>query len=260
MAEIVARDDIHSETSEALRDRLKRALTRTASDLVEMALIVRELEGRGEDLSSLRLGLVDHLRRIAAGQLLPDLVVRFSGFPALLQIASSLALPDQERLAGDKPLPLAVWREGRIEWREVDPLSLTWAQLRQVFAGTRFRSQAEQVSRLEDAATKRVARPRPARSHVRADRERGGLVCGRSFAAHDEVLAALAELAQADYDDEVEGDAPLVVKLSAAELRQIKVRAARTGTTMGRLVRRALVAAGLIGAEASAPDDEVSAS
>lgn len=243
--EIVPRDHLASESTEALRERLTRALLRTADDLREMAAIVGELEARGEDLSTLRLGLVDHLRRIAAGQLLPDLVVRLSGFPLLLRHAAVLPLPDQRRLAQGDPVPLAVWREGRVEFRQVDPLTLSAAQTRQIFARARLRTEAEQVSVLEERAANR--RPfRAKRSRVWVDRERGGIVVGRAFAPHDEVLRALAELAQADYDDDAEGEAPLVVKLAEAELRQIKTRAARTGTTMTRLVRRALAAAGLL--------------
>lgn len=159
---------LSSETTDRLRERLAQILARTAEDLIEMARIVRELESRGEDLSGLRLGMIDYLRRIAAGQLLPGLVVRLSG------------------------------------------------------------------------------QPRRRRERVRADRERGGIVVGRAFARLDEVLRALAELSQADYDDEAEGGGPVPVQLTAAEHRQLKIRAAQANTTMGRLVRRALAAAGLL--------------
>src|SRR5690606_35817556 len=146
--------DLTSETTDSLKSRLTSLLAQTADDLRQMAAIVAELERRGEDMQELRIGIVDHLRRIAAGQLLPEIVVKFSGFPMMLRIAARLPIPDQQRLVADEPLDMAVWRGEQIEWRKVDPLALTTEQIRVVFADDRIRSQQEQVSILEQRAAK----------------------------------------------------------------------------------------------------------
>ncbi|MGA2032311.1 MAG: hypothetical protein ABSG68_08660 [Thermoguttaceae bacterium] len=232
--------------TEELRSRLSGLLARTADDLREMAGIVAELERRGEDLSGLRLGIVDHLRRIAAGQLLPEIVVRYAGYPQLLRVATSLPLPDQERMLVDPAVQLAVWREGRIEFRQADPLCLSPAQLRQVYAGDRIRSEQEQIGYLESRATPAKAKT-VRRGKVWADRQRGALRYGKAVLAVGDVLAALAELRGFD-DAGTAEDAELTmqqVRCSQAEARALKMAAAQSGCTVTELVRRALWSAGL---------------
>jgi hypothetical protein len=240
--------ELTGESTAGLKDRLAGLLARTADDLREMAAIVAELEARGEDLSALRLGIVDHLRRIAAGHLLPEIVVHCSGFPALLRTASHLPVADQRKLISGEPLDMAVWRGDEIAWRKVDPLCLTRDQLSTVFSTDRIRSKQEQVSLLEDRKQKPGKPARPAKRKVKADPERIGIVVGRSFAPLEDVLAALAELRDAEYDDDISGEETVIggIRLSTAEHQQLKVRAAKSNASIAQLVRRALAAAGLI--------------
>ena len=229
-----------------LKNRLSGLLARTADDLREMAAIVAELERRGEDLSGLRLGIVDHLRRIAAGQLLPEIVVRYAGYPQLLRVATGLPLPDQEKMLGESSVQLAVWREGRVEFRQVDPLCLSPAQLRQVYAGDRIRSESEQIGYLESRAA--PAKPKPVRrGKVWADRQRGALRYGKAVLAVGDVLAALAELRGFDDDGTAEDAeiAPTVFRATEAEQRALKIAAAQSNCTITDLIRRALWAAGI---------------
>lgn len=233
-------------SSEELRGRLASLLGRSADDLREMAAIVAELERRGEDLSALRLGLVDHLRRIAAGQLLPEVLVKFAGFPALLRIATHLPLLDQGKLISGEPLQLAVWRGDRVEWRKVDPLALTGPQIGQVFQRDRIRTEAEQVSVLEsrrERAAREPQRDADAR-RVRPDRQRDGVMVGRVFAPTAEVLAALCELRPET--DESDRSSTLVVKLTDDEHRRLKVKAAESGRSIQDIARAALRLAGLL--------------
>lgn len=237
------------QTTDALREQLSSLLARTADDLREMAAIVGELERRGEDLSGLKLGIIEHLRRIATGQLLPEIVVRFSGFPQLLRIAVHLPLGDQRRLIEHGVVSLACWRDGKIEFRRVDPLALSGPQVRQAFASDRIRSDAEQVSYLEThpGALGRLKRT-PSRARVRADKGRGGVRIGRSFASAAEVLGALAELrgfGRLVGDDDA-SYVQAAVRISESELRTLKTAAAQGGCSLSDLIRRALWAAGLV--------------
>lgn len=247
------RAELHSLTTDELRDRLASQLQLTADHMLRTAMIVRELEERGEDLSDLKLGLLPYLRRIAHGQVVPELVVRYAGFPALIQRLANFPLPEQRRIAAGEPIELLVFRGDETDTRMVDPLHLTRDQLYQVFAANHVRTAPEQAAFLEDFRRRPKVAKKPKKSRVRADAARGGIVVGRSFAPVDEVLAALADLGAADYDDDLDGEATLVVKLSEAEHRQLKVRAAKGNSSMARLVRRALAAAGLIGR----PEEEV---
>lgn len=244
-AQLVAVGDIEAADTESLKERLTTLLARTADDLRQMAAIVGELERRGEDLSALRLGIIDHLRRIASGQLLPEIVVRFSGFPQMLRIACHLPLADQQKLAAGEPVEMAVWRGDAVDWRRVDPMCLTRDQVHQVFAGDRLRGKVEQIAYLEDRRQRRPSEgKRKARGVVRADRERGGVTVKRTFVAAADVVAALAELAAPD--DETERTSSVVFKLTDDEHRQLKQAALDGATTVSDLVRRALAAHGLL--------------
>lgn len=91
------------QSTEELKQELSQLLGITADKLVRLAVIVTELESRGEDLRDLRMGILPILRKIGLGQLLPDLVVMLSGKPALLNKAAKLPLDRQKRIVdGDE--------------------------------------------------------------------------------------------------------------------------------------------------------------
>jgi hypothetical protein len=235
--------EIESLSSEQIRSELARSLAHTAAHFLRSAMLVKVLEDRGEDLSDLRIGLLGYLRRIACGQVLPEVVVRFAEYPLLIQRVSVLPLQDQQKLAAGEPVLLSVFGpDGAITRRMVDPIRMTREQIVQVFAKDRIRSEGEQALLLED----RRLRPAPkAKSlgRVRADRERGGLVLGRTFVETAEVVCALAELA--GEDDDAPRDKSLLVKLSEAEHAALWKTAGPT-KSMSELARNAMRAAGLI--------------
>lgn len=235
-------------TADLLRE-LAVQLRHTAESMMRLAWIVRILEDRGEDLSGLRLPLINHLRRIAHGQVLPELVVRFAAQPGLLNRVALLPIPDQQRLAAGESVRLVVLREtpdGRrvTDHRMVDPSKLTQEQIWQVFGQDRIRSEAEQVLYLEDRVMRPATTPTP-RGRVRPDPARGELVVNRSFVPKAEIVEALARLHEGT-DETSPLEATFMVQLTAEEHRRLKVAAAQGDTTMAALVRNALRAAGLI--------------
>lgn len=252
MSTAIARADnfaIATMTTEELRDELVAALKITAESLSRLALIVQTLEERGDDLSGLRIPLLDHLRRIAHGQVLPELVVRFAGKSMLLHRVSLLPMPDQQRLANGGTVELVVRRDSpdgentSFDKRQADPQRMTPKQVCQVFANDHIRGEGEQILLLEDKRSPtKSASPR---GKVRTDKQRGGLLVGRVFVTHAEVLEGLSMLR--DKSESQSGKTKtLVVTLAEEEHRQIKVRADQSGVSMTDLVRRALQVAGLI--------------
>lgn len=226
-----------------LRAELSRALERTAAHLMRLALIVRVLEERGEDLSDLRLGLLPYLRQIAYGRILPEVVVRFAESPALVRTIAALPPPDQRRLAAGEPVPLVVAREGGHDIRMADPLRMTAAQIHQVFRHGRICDESEQLLTLEGRGRK------PARrsvGRILVDRRQKGLVVGRVFLTVVQVVEALALLAETDEDaDDDSYSSPVVTHLTVGQHDALKAAALRGRTTVTRLVRRALAAYGL---------------
>lgn len=230
-------------TTDELRGELAGQLRLTASHLVRLAAIVRLLEDRGEDLSDLRIGLLQYLRRIAHGQVVPEVVVRFAEYPSLIQRISGMPLPDQIRLASGDPVRLM---DASGEHRLMDPLAMTRDQVAQAFARDHIRDDAEQIALI----TGRVARPgrEPRRGQCRPDATRGGIVVRRTFVPLGDALEALAKLrGMADeYVTDDDEPAMLTIKITAAEQQLLKVLAAQSNCTMTDLVRRALYAAGVL--------------
>jgi hypothetical protein len=69
--------------------------------------VIAELESRGEDLSDLKIGLLPLLREIAAGTLLPEVVVKFAGQPAALRAIGKRPMDEQEQyVRGEKTFEL----------------------------------------------------------------------------------------------------------------------------------------------------------
>ena len=232
--------------TDRLKDELGKSLQLTSNHLVRLATIVRVLEERGEDLSELRIGLLGYLRRIAYGQVLPEVVVRYAEFPLLIQRIAALPLPEQQRLGAGEPVKVMVAKD---DHRLVDPLKMTRDQVGQVFARDHIRDEAEQLQLLQERTGRQRERKLPARRRVRADLERGGIVIGRVYADAGDVLAALGELKGMPKEGGNDETVQRPVSLSDAEWRRLKVLAVKSGTSMSALVRRALWTAGLLAEE-----------
>ena len=235
----------------SLKEELRSALASTVATLWRLAAIVRELESRGEDLSDLRLGLLSYLRRIGSGQLRPELVVRFACSPLILQRAALLPITDQDRLARCDSLPFAVWSEGKIDHRQVDPRLLSRGQLSQLLGPEGIRELPDQVlfleSRGQPEPTKTKAKPSRI-GKVKPDPKRGGLVVGRTFASAVDVVAGLAALAGDDAPDG-ERSETVATKLTESEKIALDVAASRSQVPTSILIRRALLACGLLASD-----------
>jgi hypothetical protein len=96
--------ELRTLSTDELKQQLVDRLGLTAESLLRTACLVAVLEERGEDLSGLKIGLLGHLRKIATGKLLPEIVVQFAGNGKLINRISELAITDQRRiLAGADP-------------------------------------------------------------------------------------------------------------------------------------------------------------
>jgi hypothetical protein len=102
------------------------------------------------DLSEFDCGMMTYLRKIAYGQVLPELVELFRGKLYLLQKASSLPLPEQHRLARREPIRyVSELPDGTLSSVMRDPLKLTFDDVRQVFGKDYIRSAEEQKAYLQ---------------------------------------------------------------------------------------------------------------
>ena len=243
--------DLSSMTVADLRSELVRSLKLTAAHLLRLASIVRELEERGEDLSDIKVGMMGHLRRIAYGQVMPELVVRYAESPGLLKTLSSLPLPDQARIAAGEPVRVVVRREnGKFDSRLMDPIKLDRSQVAQVFGRGEIRDEAGQIMILEGRAASAASPSKFAtmrRGIVRPDPEKRGLMVGNKLIPTGAIVSALAEI-RGDIDGSP-AEVSVGIKLTESEHVSLKNAANRAGVSMNVLVRRALMLHGLFSGE-----------
>lgn len=233
-----------SMSTQQLRAALAQSLTISARHLAYLASVWGELEKRGEDLSDLRTGLAVYLPQIAAGRLDADAVIRFAGQPTVLRSMSSLPLERQKALAAGETVDvLTVGEDGTFTTAKMPAYTLTASQARMVFDGDKLRSVPEQQAVLESVKVSRARRTRPGPDNrVRLDTKADLLRIGRSSATVGEVVACIAQAAPALQQHEpAELSAAIMTKLTEAEARQIKVRAAEAGISQQDFVRSVLV-------------------
>lgn len=142
----------------------------TVENLCRMAVLVRLAEERGIDLSELPGGtLINMLRKIAAGQVLPELVHRFAINRTLYRRAEALPLPDQRRVAADELFTVVELGEDGPTHRLLPPSKLAPEQVSQVFASDHIRDEAEQITWLQRRAQRE---PRQAPGPIVYDKDK----------------------------------------------------------------------------------------
>jgi hypothetical protein len=246
--ETLPAEHLQAMSTEELRGELARSLQLNASQLLHLAAVWRELERRGEDLSDLRSGMGAYLPMIAAGRLDANAVVKFAGQTTILRALIDLPIERQRAIIADTPIDVVVLdAAGESQIKALPAYTLTAAQVRQVFAPGRLRDTKEQ----EAVLLQTVTRKRKARAiagtgqRVRYDASADTLVVGRQRVAVGDVLGAL--VVAGDDDGAESDDAKTVpVRLSEAQHRQLKIRAAESGTSQVALVKMAMRRAGLI--------------
>lgn len=182
-------------TSDQLKEELAKGLSLTAKNIVVLAKIVKRLETRGEDLSDLKIGIINYLRKIAQGQLCADVLVRFAGRPSLIDAISRLPMDDQVKLAKGEQVKIAVYgQDGFLTHRMADPLIMPPDQFRQAFASDHIRGEAEQVLVLDQRRTRKMKKPLEQIGFLSIDKERGGVSVGKRFISLHDLVAAVKEL------------------------------------------------------------------
>lgn len=160
--------------TQGLMVKLEEHLTMSVEHLKDVAAIVLLLEERGADLSDINSKMLHWCRRVAYGQIMPELVVQYSGSTSLLRRLSGLPLSDQAKVVPDEPIAVVVQHDEVTTHRLVRPSKMSPAEVNQVFAADHIRDDSEQVSYL---ASKTQASPRACvRPQVVLDARRGGII------------------------------------------------------------------------------------
>ena len=145
-----------------LRSYLAQRLRFTADNLMEMALVIRELDQRGIDMTDLRFSLLVYLRRIAYGQTLPEVVALLAGRRDLLQRVALLPLPEQHRCLDEKGLTVVTGEvaNGQFDARRRQLLDLEPWEVRQVFGPNGLRNELQQAAWVKGQVVRASQQPK----------------------------------------------------------------------------------------------------
>jgi len=171
-------DVMLSQDGEWLLSELQKSFDISVQHIVRMSAIVRRLDELGVAIE-LESSVLPYLRKIAHGNLSPDLFVTMQGNKCMLNIASTLPSPLQASIAKNEPVKVM---ELNGDHRLIRPLDMTTKQVSQVFAFGRIRSDAEQVGHLrERLQLKEASKAGDSNEAVRIDRKRKGIIVGQTF-------------------------------------------------------------------------------
>lgn len=182
-------------STEELKRHLASSLEVTARHLQYMAGIWRELEERGEDLSSLRHGIAAYLPLIAHDRVDASIVIKYAGQKTLLSALASLPIGEQRQIAETGYVLVARTTDSdKAETVEVPLSRLAAAEVFQVFSDDGLRSPEDQIRFIERrnirAPTTRYVRKA---RRVKIDKEAGVLLVSNSAADIDRVVDQLSE-------------------------------------------------------------------
>lgn len=242
--------EVKSKTTEQLTRDLIGLLGYTADKLQRMAFIVAELESRGHSTAAIRdQFLMRQLRRIAAGDLLPEVVQHFLGSPSLVDVMARLPISEQKCLLDAGSVEVLV----NDKMEKIDLHKLTRESVAIAFGTDHVRNEAEQRQLFQKPAIadKPTSQPMPAveekrepHYRVRPVPEKKGYEVGKMFVPAEEVVQAQAEAARgtevpepdpADKTTETES-----FYIEAFEKEALRILSRKTGKSVSRLIREAM--------------------
>lgn len=153
-------------TNAELRAYIVRGMGIAVENIRRVARAWVVLEGRGEDMSDLRKGLLVYLSPIGAGRMDARVLSAFASSMKLLSAVSLLPIDEQVRLVQGGTVQL-VTDDGRVV--AADPVTLKAPQISRVFGAGCIRSVAEQKEILAKGAQREIKR-----LSIGYDRAKGG--------------------------------------------------------------------------------------
>lgn len=200
--------------TDQLRTFIADCIGKTADFVYGVAMALEVMDERKESFTG--IPRINVYRKVAAGQLLPELVIPFSAAPGWEDIFRA-PIRDQQRIAKNPIVPVAESAEGGgFTTRMVDLTRAPRETVRQVLGDEGIRTPEEQIAYV--------------RTMMRAP------------------LAAPALASR--FTDESEPDEPLehsvTGKVTASEYKAIRIMAAEQGLTLAQVVRRLLLRSGAL--------------
>ena len=96
------REEIKQLPTDELRDEFRKGLQLSVEHLTRLAVILAELESRGEKVAGVLPGFLALLRQIANGTLLAEALVRFAAAPKAMREVARLPIEEQQAVLDDE--------------------------------------------------------------------------------------------------------------------------------------------------------------
>jgi hypothetical protein len=187
-------NDLSSFTDEQLENTLVEGGGLTAKILWNMGRAWSELKRRGRDMSEFYLGkFTDWIESVAAGTVVPELVVALIGCQRILRRVAELPPDEQRRIAKGGGIPVVEKRDGNYDTRML-PLSAIIIRndiVKQVFGDRGLRTETAQKAYLmEVRPAPNIGRP-VRRGKTLVDRRLGIVKIDNKTDTIENVIAAL---------------------------------------------------------------------
>jgi hypothetical protein len=176
---------------EVLKARLINCLGVTLENVLRLAAIVKRIDELGFEVS-ISSAVLPYIRKIAHGQLMPELFVTLQGDQVLLDKAMCLSIPEQKLIAENKPIRVM---EIGGDHRKVPPMSMTRREIKQVFGRGAIRNDSEQIGWLRDQQATRTI-DHEHQDSVFIDRKRKGIIINGKFLSVVELESYVRELSK----------------------------------------------------------------
>jgi hypothetical protein len=189
--DIPSDDEFDALSDDDLRSLFWTALGLNARSVALAAKVWCKMEGRGMDLSAVKLSIRGYFRRVAEGSVLPDTVARFAG-TALLRKVAALSLFDQKRLVESGTVAVVVKSGDQYTDYKMALADLRNGLVSQVFGDGFVRDVAAQIAYIEGSKPAAWIPARPVLGgKVKVDRAAGTVRIGKTIVAAQDVIDAL---------------------------------------------------------------------
>jgi hypothetical protein len=178
-----------TDDDDALLQMLADASATIAEDFRVAAAIIRKLESRGVDVIK-EFPQFTILRKVAFGEVLPELYAKFCGQPSVLRKAIKLDLDDQAKLAADEPIETL---DSNGHTKTVRPSEASGAEIKRAIWGGKIQKPPEKAySQVRHRPP--ITPQQGVHSNIRVDKEQQALIWGGMTIGLQSLLFYINEL------------------------------------------------------------------
>lgn len=174
-----------------LTDEMFQCLTLSVQTLIRLGAIIRRLESLGIDVVAFEIPNMNLFRRVAHGQMIPELMLEMGGSPRLLKKVACLPITDQRRIANGGAVKVLLDGGSHLM---LQPANMTSQQVSQVFGNGSIRNESQQAAWLVENRQKQSQKIAP-KPDVELDRRHRGIRVGEVFIGVADLAGYLAQLA-----------------------------------------------------------------